>query len=106
MICVEDVLQILDDSLSLNALVEFAKEGDGFLGARLSDTVGGVEEEIVASVCGRSDGGIQDGEVTDAWKDEVLEDGGGSGGRRDDQDAGGFESGLSGGGPDARGGVR
>lgn len=105
LICIEELINILDDGLALNAFVEFAKEGDGFLRARLAEAMGSVEEEIVASIGGSSNCGVQDGEVADAWEDKILEDGGGSGRGGDDKDARGFESGLSRGSPYATRGM-
>ena len=79
LICSEELVDVFDDGLSLDGIVEFAEEGDGFLSPRLADAVAGVEEEVVAGICGGCDGIVQDGEVADAGEDEVLEDGGGGG---------------------------
>ena len=80
MVCAKDLIYVLEDGLSLNRVVELAEEGDCFLCTGLADAFVCVEEEVVACICGRCDGGVEDGEVADAGKDEVLEDGGGSGG--------------------------
>ena len=79
LICTEELVDVFDDGLSLDGIVEFAEEGDGFLSTRLADAVAGVEEEVVAGICGGCDGIVQDGEVADAGEDEVLADGGGGG---------------------------
>lgn len=74
-ICGKKVVDGLENGLTLDSIVEFAEEGDGFLSARLADTVVGVEEEVVTGIGWRCDGRVEDGEVADAWEDEVLEDG-------------------------------
>ena len=76
LVCSEEVFDVLEHSFPLYAFVELAKERHGLLSARLAYRLHCVEEEVVASISGRSDGSIQDGKVTDAREDEVLEDGG------------------------------
>ena len=52
LICTEELVDVFDDGLSLDGIVEFAEEGDGFLSTRLADAFPGIEEEVVACICG------------------------------------------------------
>ena len=72
----EELLDVLDDGLAVDAVIEFAEEGDGLLCARLAYARGACEEEVVACIGGGCDGGVKDGKVADAGENEVLEDGG------------------------------
>lgn len=101
---VEEVVEALDEGLAVDTVVELAQEGEGLLCAGLAYAGGAWEEEVVAGIGGRGEGGIEDGEVADAGEDEVLEDGGGGCGRGEDEDAGGLEGILAGGSPETGGG--
>ena len=46
----EEVIDVLDDGLSLGGIAEFGEERDGFLSTRVADAFSRVEEEVVARV--------------------------------------------------------
>lgn len=87
----EQVVDVLDHSITLHALVELAEQGHGLCRAGLAHARGAGEEEVVARIGGGDSGGVEKREVPDAREYEVLEDGGGGRRRGEDKNAGGLE---------------
>ena len=83
----QELLQRLGHSFSIYTLIKLCKQGKGFFCTVLADGGVSVEEEVVACICRGDRDWVEEGEVTDAGEDEVLEDGGGGGGGGEDESA-------------------
>ena len=83
----QQLIQRLGHSLSIYTLIELCKQGKRLFCTVLADGGVSVEEEVVACICRGDRDWVEEGEVTDAGEDEVLEDGGGGGGGGEDERA-------------------